>query len=602
MFESVFPEANKRRAQHLALETYKATLEYQNARRDNPTMLEQNSYVDFSNPESVARMQAPILNPYGNYNPYANPNIVRQNYGYNPAQYANNMYGGYGSTWYGGGWGSFDKRFMIPSENDKYIPIGQVSQEIPVETRRKSYKEKMESVPVVTITKGSGEKVTPTQKTPQETQVKTIKIEPSYHPPMTPYTFAELNPDTYQMKIIGDTPLVWTLRDEEDLDRIVEDLAVYDKAMAHVAYNIPTIKDCTREDFNYIKLYFQERIEEFRSKELINQRFDYRAKYRYRRLPAVVIDKDGTSMPDLSKPTPIPIKIITLSGDVEYDYDRGRDELTQEEWDIFVDRAYGEMLKGAEALKAKDLMNLNKQNMPQQKPKEQPIRYNPNDPIGMKLYRMKTDQKNYVNHMNFFKHVFRHQMTPEQFDNWWYGTQTNAIRLTGRKVDSATAQQLWSQQMSENHLNTLRQFKPYDPVMMRNWFERTAIQAVNNFTKGTVKKDMSLAEYMQNLRYLDTRMHELNLEQQQRANQQAMWNRMSHDTFSKSLYQYMNSPTYSNPNPYYTPQYGTIDPRFGMPTQYIDLTNNPLAQQKKAQFLEHCHTTKGHVPLQPVYR
>ena len=597
MFESVFYEASKRRAQQAALDTYKASLEYQQVRRDNPTMLDA-TYVDFSNPESVARMQTPILNPYGTYNPYANPNLVMQNAGYNPTFYASSSYGG--GSWYGGGWGGYDTRFMIPSPDDKTIPIGEVVHGTPKPIeRRRSYMDKLTAKPVVVVFKGSQE---PTSSKKQDANPHyRVVSKPKYHPPMTPYTIEELDPDRGQLKLITDTPLEWTTRDNEELERLVDDLSVYDKAMAHVAYNVPHIDGCTREDWTYIKRYFQDRIQDFRSKELMNQGLDYRAKYRYRRLPATTII-DGESMPDLTKPIPIPTKQISLTGEVVYDYDRGRDMLTEEEWDIFVDRAYGEMMKGAEQIKAQDLMQLNQHLSQQPSKKQEDTRYNPYDPISVRLHSMRQSQKAYTTNMNFFKHVFRHRLTPEQFDNWWYGTQSNAVRYSGKQVDQATAQQMWAKQMSEANYSSLLQFRPYDKDAVRNWMNQKAIEAINNYTKGTVTKDMSLADFMRNLRYLDTRNHELNLEAQQKANQQAMWNNMSHDTFSRSLYQYMNSPSYSNPNPYYTPQYGTIDPRFGMPNQFIDLTNNPLAQQKKQQFLQHCHTVSGHVPLSPIYR
>ena len=598
MFESVFYEAAQRRAQQAALDTYKATLEYQQARRDNPTMID-TTYVDFSNPESVARMQTPILNPFGTYNPYANPNLVNQNAGYNPALYMSNSYGG--GSWYGGNWGGDDTRFMNPSPDDKLIPIGEVVHGTPKPMERKmGYMEKLRAEPTVVVYRGSQEPL-PTKKEDDNPHYQVVP-RPKYHPPMTPYTIEELDPDRGQLRMIPDTPLVWTARDDEELDRLVEDLAVYDKAMAHVAFNVPHIDGCTREDWTYIKRYFQDRIQDFRSKELMNQGLDYRAKYRHRRLPATIII-DGDSMPDYSQPVPIPTKRITLSGEVEYDYDRGRDMLTEEEWDIFVDRAYGEMLQGAEKIKARDLMQLNQHlSQPQTPKKEEDDKYNPYDPISVKLHNMRNSQKAYMTNMEFFKHVFRHRLTPEQFDNWWYGTQSNATRYGNKPIDQAQAQQMWAKQMSEANYNILMQFRPYDKDAVRSWMNQRALEAFNNYTKGTVTKDMSLADFMRNLRYLDTRNHELNLEAQRMANQQAMWNNMSHDTFNRSLYQYMNSPQYANTNPYYTPQYGTIDPRFGMPSQYIDLTNNPMAQQKKQQFLQHCHTTTGTVPLSPIYR
>ena len=77
---------------------------------------------------------------------------------------------------------------------------------------------------------------------------------------------------------------------------------------------------------------------------------------------------------------------------------------------------------------------------------------------------------------------------------------------------------------------------------------------------------------------------------------------MSHDTFRKSLYQFMNTPTANNPNPNYTSQYGTVDPRFGLPSTYVDITNTPEMQARRNQFLEYCNNTTGQAPLSPIFR
>ena len=56
MFGNVFKEGYENKAKQDALDTYRASLAYQVARRDNPKMLEPTT-VDFSNPQSVAQMQ-----------------------------------------------------------------------------------------------------------------------------------------------------------------------------------------------------------------------------------------------------------------------------------------------------------------------------------------------------------------------------------------------------------------------------------------------------------------------------------------------------------------------------------------------------------------
>ena len=44
---------------------------------------------------------------------------------------------------------------------------------------------------------------------------------------------------------------------------------------------------------------------------------------------------------------------------------------------------------------------------------------------------------------------------------------------------------------------------------------------------------------------------------------------------SNNLYQQQQT---KNPNRQYIPKYGTIDPRFNMPTTFVDLNNNPQSQ------------------------
>ena len=75
-----------------------------------------------------------------------------------------------------------------------------------------------------------------------------------------------------------------------------------------------------------------------------------------------------------------------------------------------------------------------------------------------------------------------------------------------------------------------------------------------------------------------------------------MWESMSKNVYRNSLY------TFANPNPNYSSQWGTIDPRLGNPQQVVDLTNDQLIQQKKERFLQHCANVRGTVPLSPVYK
>ena len=608
MFEHLFPDAIKRREQQLALDTYKATEEYKQMRRDNPNMLSR--VIDFSNPDSVAGMQQPnqILNPFGNTNPYSNPNLVAQNPGMDYNSYAAPAYG----TWYGGGgwYGGSDNnsKYLEPAEGEprgKIVTRDElpVLEHTPIEQKEAMFEECMKTVHIGTgRDKGAVNLGIPKEETTPSFRI--VKAAPRPHTPGQPYTAEELNPDYNQMKMIPDTPLNWTARDEEELDKLCHEIAVYDCAMAHVAWNIPTFEGCTREDYGYMKRYFRARIDDFRQRELVNQNFDYRAPYRYRKTPATV-EEDGELMPDLSIPVPIPIRFVSPSGAVEYDYDRGTDTIPMKDWDIFIDRAYVDMLNGCRDLKAKDLLMLNQPMQPKKKQQPKQESYNPYDPIAVRLHNMREAQDNYQRNMDFWKYVYRNTMTPEQFDNWWYGTKTNVSRLSGRQMDSKEAHQAWVNNAVAANIRTLEGFVPYDPVAIGQRLEARQVNALREFSNNSFRKDMSLAEYMEALAYMDARIHELNVYEQMQQRQQDTWSNMSHNTFNTALNQYiLNSYNYTNnPNPYHNSPWGvTTDPRVPSNGQFIDLNNNPLAQQKKAEFLEHCHTFKGQVPMSPVYR
>ena len=596
MFNSL-SNAYIKRDQQQALDVLRASQIYEHIRKDNPRMLQQN-LVDFSNPESVTG----ILNPYGTYgvNPNASP-------GYNPYSYLPSAYTS--GTWYGSNpygisiWGLNDTaRFMIASKEDieagrlTTSKVVQVSREPPkveqVPESNESYTDEffkgLEKLRIKIIEVSEQEKK---EEPPKYITIKNTRP----HLEHTGYDNDELDVNKQEMRLIPETPLNWTDSDDQELSNLADQIAVYDKAMAHTLWNIPILEGITREDWYYFRRCAIDILQDYRDKERMNPNIDYRAPYRYRPLPAVYKNENGDIMPDMSVPVPPSSKSVNINGEAVYMYDRCRDLLTQEEWDVFVDRAYAELLDRAKKLKSEDLINLNRgilEPEKEEKPKNNLPPYNPNDPISVKLWQMKY----FENHKEFYRNVFRSTMTDEQFDNWWYGTNTSK-----KSVSQADANRNWANQMTELSIQELNKVVPIDPVKMAQQANNIAAAAINNFTKGTMRHDMTAKEAWDNIGYLVSRVHELNLEEQKKAQSQAYYQNMSHDTFKKSLYQYMNSPGI-NPNPNYTSQYGTIDPRFGLPSNYVDLTKSPEMDERRARFLNYCNTTTGQAPLSYIYR
>ena len=606
MFSSL-ADAYQRRSQQQALDVLRASSVYEQIRKDNPQMLQQSQFVDFSNPESVNM----ILNPYGTYQP--NPNAMQQNTGYNPYSYLPSSYTT--GTWYGtpygfNTWGLADTaRFMIASQED--IDAGRLTTATVVQVSKEE--EKPQQIQDTDSTQGFADKLI---KGLEKLQVKIVQVtkeikkkeRPKYivvknnkpHLDHTGYDNDELDVNKQEMKLIPESPLDWTESDENDLSNIADQLAIYDKAMAHTIWNIPTLDGLTREDWQYFRRCAIDILQDYRDKERMNPNVDYRAPYRYRQLPAVYTDSDGNIMPDMNVPVPLVYKIVNINGEATYTYDRCRDTLTEAEWDVFLDRAYAELLSRAKKLQYEDIVNLNRgilETKNEQKPQNNLPPLNPNDPISVKLWQMKYTENQYNNHKEFYRNIFRSKMTDEQFDNWWYGTSTSRQPQT-----QAEANRNWAMQMTELSVQELSKVIPYDPVQLSQYYNNMALSAINAFTQGTMKKDMSAKEVWDNLGYLSSRIHEMNLEEQKKAQAQAYYQNMSHDTFRKSLYQFMNTPTANNPNPNYTSQYGTVDPRFGLPSTYVDITNTPEMQARRNQFLEYCNSTTGQAPLSPIFR
>lgn len=608
MFSSL-ADAQQRRAQQQALDVLRASKLYEEARKDNPTMLQSN-YIDFSNPESVNT----ILNPYGTFNPYANPNVTAQNPGYNPYAYMSPTYSG---TWYGSSniWGISDTaRYMIANKEDieegrlttsKVVEVP-INEEIQKEEEPKeslSYTEKVEEaitslqVKVVTVSTVEEKKQESFTDGPKFVVIKNTRP----HMDHMPYDNSELDMNRQEMKTIADTPLNWTENDENELSSISDQIAVYDKSLAHTLWNIPTLDDITREDWHYFRRYALEKLQDFRNKERMNPQIDYRAPYRYRPLPAVYKTEDGDLMPDLNIPIPVAFKSVNIDGDVVYSYDRVRD-LTDEEWDIFVDRSYAEMLEAGRKMKAEDLLNINKGLVEESKTNvdNTPLpAVNPYDPISVRVFQAKLAERQYNNYKAFFRDVFRSRMNDEEFDNWWYGTNTANSR---KPMTQLEANRAWAKQMTDLNIQELNKVRILDPVQTAQYYNNLELAAINNFTKGTMRKDMSAKEAWDNIGYLVNRIHEMNMEEQKKQQAQQYYQNMSHDTFRKSLYQFMNTGNATNPNPNYTSQYGTIDPRFGLPSNYVDITNTPEIQAKRERFLNYCNTTQGPAPLSPIYK
>lgn len=612
MFEEIFKDEIIAKQNKIIQETIQATKDYSLAKESNPSMLTTNGSIGLS----------PLMNYTGYYNnPYANPNLIpppptfSNNY-YNPYVYNRPLYGN--GTWYGGGGyynTSYDytSKFMIASDDEIRSGIntrGRVivddTNTIDVETEQEhvSYEDKVTGKNLQVIVEEEEITVEETQdpKIRELDGIKFIeeKLDLSKHPPNTPFTIDELKQNT--IRILVNTPLIWTEEDEAELSKLVDMIAVYDKALAHIMWNIPcNTQNISREDYNYCKMYCRNLIQYYRSEEIMHNEIDFKAPYRHRELPKLCEDKS----PDISQPYPYAkLEYSEVFDNMVYVYDRGRDQLTEYEWNIFCDRAYFELMDGIKTLRGNDLLKINKPLLEDNTSKNQYTHnnepnYNPYDPISVKLYNMKQYEKNYNTNMEFFRYALRYKFaSDDQFDNWWYGTKSQADFIKNQKDPNfyrSHQESSWKRQMTEQNITNLGRFVPLDHNVIAQEYNKRAQQEINNYTKGNITSNMSMTDVMNNLPYLDNRIHEMTVEQNFANYKNSLVYNNGQSIVNKNMFNHMLYEFHNNDNPNYLSPYGpTIDPRMGVPDVIHDYTQDAQNSynERLQRFLNACNQMK----------
>lgn len=609
MFDDVFADAKLRKLKEESLNTFRATEINSKVRRDNPTMIEQNhTLVDFSNPESVARMtQYPVINPYGYNTMAANPNIIPSSNGYPTYGYNYN---------YGNNWGGFNSgyataadtaKFMIPLPGDTRIPCGQLVTKEEAEARAKADKAEysnprdgkliVELVPVTVSEKS------------KKPRILTKIIKPK-HVPHTPYTIEELNPDLYTIRYIEQTPLHLDADDRKRVTEVCDKIYEYNKALAFGVLEMimedEDFKSYSRQKFEKLLICLNNTVAEYQKRSNNIRIVDYKAPYRYRPTPIFSIDEEGNYV--------IPIQLDPVAKrtkdelikDWVYDYDRGRDWLTEEEWTVFKLKAMSDLERDMKRLEEAEFLSLNPQFDESKKQTEEVNlpEYNPYDPVSVKLHKQYKAEHAYKVNKDFWRYILRHKLDDVQFENWWYGTSTaNQMRFNQQKLTQEEEHRRWAKAMNAQHLRLLNNAVPIDRERSVNECRRQILKALDDYNCGMVRPDMSLQDYMKVIGYLGgNKIHELNIQKQREEDLAYQQKRISHDVYRKTMIEYFNNfPGEPNPNPNYTPHYGTVDPRYGFPSHYVDMTNTPERRALKEKVREAVRNTTRHQRLHVFY-
>lgn len=607
---------------------------YQNRQQtmiQNPSMLETSNIVDFGNPESVAMMQ----NPFGYQNGYANPNIKNQDpMHYNPYQARNNAWASnYSNNWTGYNWyNSFNQYnnndFMIPTESDfkskknpwavrvaikrngkivkKFYDEKQVEEE---PEKREGYLDLLHKPVVVHVrvvignkTFIDGKEVVPEDKRNEASKSIEEKIVDKMQ---------QVYDHVDQFEVPEESKLDWTDEDEDKLDHLADEIAVYDKALAHAIYNAPVINGMTRETYGFYVKYIENKLQEFRELEKKNPDIDYRLDYRYRRTPKYNISDNGRWLFNLIIPDFYPEKKFDDKGNRIYDYDRGS-QPSKAEWKIFYAKAFAKIKEEANKLKADWILqyNINKLKSKgvdldvesnkksvvspidnwranRSKAEEEFMKIKPTDTLWERS--MKEHDQMVANQKFVFMSMIGHQMTPEQFEVFWNGPKANNQQvdpeeIRNRQIDQSTVQ----------NINSIMRAQPIDYNLLSQKMHEEEQKRIREFDHGVFQKCKSLQEIFDNFGYLNTLVHEDNIEQQRKEYRLKNNNRYS---YKKSLIDVANSDRWNNTRP--NTQFGYADPKYGFPATYIDLTKTDNYNECKNMFMDYCRQSKT-VPVAPA--
>ena len=599
-YPEIFADAYKRK-----LERDEANMKAVNqinaeARANNPTMLEQSNY-DFSNPESVERLRQQYTNPF--VNNMQNPNIaIQQNpYGINnpwtPA-WQNPGYGyaygfNYQNPYYSWNTGYIDLSFMDPTTEDiqsgKYgsVSVVTVNKQKEIQNTTVTVTAKESSEPKLSIcTMVRYKDRFGIERVVSEEEYDRIKDTLVQEEPKAP--IHEEEQDSGQFKIYNRDKNWYSKDFEKKVTELAEQLAVYDEARALCL--VGSLSDLKKIDFNYYYTACEEKLRWYRINENAHPNLDYRVPHRYRRTPKKILDP--ITMQEGYEPYDVPRKkTFTFPDGTEkafYDYDRGSDP-SEEEWKEFYAQACA--IRDREIIReqAKAIEEYNKE-------KEELEKYNPWNPLDVRLHELKVQNALARAQHDIFREAYGGMVTDEQFDSWWYGRPKSEAPDT----DYQYQKDAWRRQMMAQHISRLDQMIPIDPKVIQANMMQQVHNSVHQFDQGYMDDCKDLKDFFDRLGYLNVRVSEENVEKQRRGDISSTINK---EAYQSSLQRMATESTPGwNTNTMPGVDFSKVDPAYNSGPNYVDFTTSALLDEKRQRFMNYCQTSNGTISLRPIYR
>lgn len=595
-------ETFERAMEREKINTRIATNINQQVNQQNPTRLDTGPTVDFSNPESIARLEGtnttPFSNPY--YNNLSNPNISQQNnspYGLNrPYNQIVNSPNIIVNRQYNVGWwdNPNNLKFLELSEDEikqgKGIKVRvQRGKQDVLNVQGGPPVKKKDSKPTIkvrvarqwVITNSRGEK----EVTTEEEYDKYMELENEIQDMITPRVRSitgepENKPCTTNEKYI---------RRVYDIARKIE---VYDtaRAMCLIGYLTDGV---TLQQFDRYLRATEDKLDYFQRQEKLHPERNYRVPYRYRRTPKPSVDLNGKIYYKIDDTDNYQIRSkFTLVDGKEidfYEYDRLR-EPNDDEWAAFYMRAEYERDSEIVMFATKDIVDY--------EDREKKIRlYDPQNETEVRLHFLAIQQKAEDDKYSVFRAAYRSVPT-EEFNRWYYGGEKPRELTEDEQRKNRNAE--WLQNARERHRDLLGTFVPLDLEAIRRWRCQQVRQAWHEFDRGTMDNVKTLKDFFDNLGYLNVRLCEENIERQR----------------AEEL------------SPALTCKNGVFEATLQADCPYKDYTDEQLEEKRKEMgsmgwlihrtwdevratdgykkrheaFMNYCAKKPDHIPLKPIYK
>lgn len=668
---TLFNDAIQQKKMQDQMEANAAMQQNLEARRTNPTMYEQpGNIVDFSNPASYMRGNAynpyGYDNPFNNPNiqcqmgivptvPDAPPPPVPTYPQMNGTWYGNQMPFDNQFTGYTGGmyYNSDSTDFMEPDEED-YAEGRAVRVFIMTESQRREYEEAQERDREAKPYKDYFERNFTNYaerlqvhiiRTPIEPEVKE---EDNKQQEKLSSDYEELKKaqeelkkrndelsdmldfegiDTARLEIPDEHPLVLKLRDRREQKKLCEEISVYNTMIATVLYNIKFfIPDITREEYERYVEVIKNKLNEYRELEEKNQDengyIDYRVPYRNRPLPEFDETEEGGReyfADQESKVNPTPRIEYKEMEEYEYAYDRGR-KLSEEERLIFCEYEFVKLEVEVKKLRLKQLAEYNKklqgvteETIRRQREEKKRLSevenesYNIYDPIQVYYHEVRVRQKRQQQQYELYRHIFKNSKTDKEFDEWWFGKDSNEVRQRMSPEEAMRARKReYKDRMLELNIQKINSLKPISSEEICYAIRRKQQEILGRIFGNSLQEAHNTREYF--TKVVPQALYELsmmNIEDQEREGQREAIMQNPFE-YRKALLELGNGNQLVNRNfdrsKSIFKDAKPVDPKYGLPSNYVDISTSEEYQKRKKLFMDYCENSRGNIPLKPIYK